>query len=146
MTPTPATTVNEPPVAPPPFTMLGGILYLDETSLLADVSADCARDVGRLRRAAVRAHKRGDTRYVKSCATRILKRVERDRLERAQRKNRPTPKRAPNRKNGKPGDTVPGRPVESGRARKAAVDRLRAELEDPKRQWDAACAAWLMYA
>ena len=39
-----------------PFTLLGGILYLNEFELLPGLSADACRNIGRLRRKAVSAH------------------------------------------------------------------------------------------
>lgn len=39
-----------------PFTLLGGILYLDEFELLPGLSANACRNIGRLRRKAVSAH------------------------------------------------------------------------------------------
>ena len=43
-----------------PFTLLGGILYLNEFELLPGLSADACRNIGRLRRKAVSAHLVGD--------------------------------------------------------------------------------------
>lgn len=39
-----------------PFTMLGGILYLDETTLLDGLTATACRQIGQIRRKAVAAH------------------------------------------------------------------------------------------
>ena len=47
-----------------PFTLLGGILYLNEFELLPGLSADACRNIGRLRRKAVSAHLVGDRKTV----------------------------------------------------------------------------------
>ena len=59
-----------------PFTLLGGILYLNEFELLPGLSADACRDIGRLRRKAVSAHLTGDAHTVVSCARQINRVVE----------------------------------------------------------------------
>ena len=54
-----------------PFTLLGGILYLNEFELLPGLSANACRNIGRLRRKAVSAHLVGDRKTVISCARQI---------------------------------------------------------------------------
>lgn len=61
-----------------PFTLLGGILYLNEFELLPGLSADACRNIGRLRRKAVSAHLVGDRKTVVSCARQINRVVEAD--------------------------------------------------------------------
>ena len=51
-----------------PFTLLGGILYLNEFELLPGLSADACRNIGRLWRKAVSSHLVGDRKTVVSCA------------------------------------------------------------------------------
>lgn len=66
-----------------PFTLLGGILYLDEFELLPGLSANACRNIGRLRRKAVSAHLVGDRKTVISCARQINRVVEADKRRRA---------------------------------------------------------------
>ena len=78
-----------------PFTLLGGILYLNEFELLPGLSADACRNIGRLRRKAVSAHLVGDRKTVVSCARQINRVVEADKRRRerlSSKKGRPTPK------------------------------------------------------
>lgn len=65
-----------------PFTLLGGILYLNEFELLPGLSADACRNIGRLRRKAVSAHLVGDRKTVVSCARQINRVVEVDKRRR----------------------------------------------------------------
>ena len=65
-----------------PFTLLGGILYLNEFELLPGLSADACRNIGRLRRKAVSAHLTGDDHTVVSCARQINRVVEADKRRR----------------------------------------------------------------
>ena len=65
-----------------PFTLLGGILYLNEFELLPGLSADACRNIGRLRRKAVSAHLVGDRKTVVSCARQINRVVEADKRRR----------------------------------------------------------------
>ena len=65
-----------------PFTLLGGILYLDEFELLPGLSANACRNIGRLRRKAVSAHLVGDRKTVISCARQINRVVEADKRRR----------------------------------------------------------------
>ncbi len=65
-----------------PFTLLGGILYLDEFELLPGLSANACRNIGRLRRKAVSAHLVGDRKTVVSCARQINRVVEADKRRR----------------------------------------------------------------
>lgn len=84
-----------------PFTLLGGILYLNEFELLPGLSADACRDIGRLRRKAVSAHLTGDDHTVVSCARQINRVVEADKRRRerlSSKKGRPTPKQKPAQK------------------------------------------------
>lgn len=84
-----------------PFTLLGGILYLNEFELLPGLSADACRDIGRLRRKAVSAHLTGDDHTVVSCARQINRVVEADRQRRerlSSKKGRPTPKQKSSQK------------------------------------------------
>ena len=78
-----------------PFTLLGGILYLNEFELLPGLSANACRNIGRLRRKAVSAHLVGDRKTVISCARQINRVVEADKRRRerlSSKKGRPTPK------------------------------------------------------
>ena len=84
-----------------PFTLLGGILYLNEFELLLGLSADACRNIGRLRRKAVSAHLVGDRKTVVSCARQINRVVEADKRRRERlsfKKGRPTPKQKPAQK------------------------------------------------
>ena len=65
-----------------PFTLLGGILYLNEFELLPGLSADACRNIGRLRRKAVSSHLVGDRKTVVSCARQINRVVEADKRRR----------------------------------------------------------------
>ena len=71
-----------------PFTLLGGILYLNEFELLPGLSADACRNIGRLRRKAVSAHLVGDRKTVVSCARQINRVVEADKRRRDRNRNR----------------------------------------------------------
>lgn len=84
-----------------PFTLLGGILYLNEFELLPGLSADACRNIGRLRRKAVSAHLTEDDHTVVSCARQINRVVEADKRRRerlSSKKGRPTPKQKPAQK------------------------------------------------
>ena len=65
-----------------PFTLLGGILYLNEFELLPGLSADACRNIGRLWRKAVSSHLVGDRKTVVSCARQINRVVEADKRRR----------------------------------------------------------------
>ena len=112
-----------------PFTLLGGILYLNEFELLPGLSADACRNIGRLRRKAVSAHLVGDRKTVVSCARQINRVVEADKRRRerlSSKKGRPTPKQKPAQKKK---NTGPGYDAEYRRFR----EQFMRDVTDPKK-------------
>lgn len=112
-----------------PFTLLGGILYLNEFELLPGLSADACRNIGRLRRKAVSAHLVGDRKTVVSCARQINRVVEADKRRRerlSSKKGRPTPKQKPAQKKKNAG---PGYDAEYRRFK----EQFMKDVNDPKK-------------
>lgn len=122
-----------------PFTMLGGILYLDETTLLDGLTATACRQIGQIRRKAVAAHLAGEQKTVISCAKQISRAVEADKRRRERqdsRKGHPTPKRKTVRKSKDPS-------VESEVEYRHFREQFLKEVNDPKKIREAERLAFL---
>lgn len=122
-----------------PFSMLGGILYLDETTLLDGLTATACQKIGQIRRKAVAAHLAGEQKTVISCAKQINRAVEADKRRRERqdsKKGRPTPKQKPVRKTKDPS-------VESELGYRRFRKQFLKEVNDPKKIREADRLAFL---
>ena len=121
------------------FAMLGGILYLDETTLLDGLTATACRKIGQIRRKAVAAHLAEEQKTVISCAKQINRAVEADKRRRERqdsKKGRPTPKQKPVRKTKDPS-------VESEAEYRRFRKQFLKEVNDPKKIREADRLAFL---